>query len=78
MKITTVGELRAALKYSEDEEPLIFDLEEAGIIGKRKYSLRCSGVGSSAGGRITVIYLDKPNVEEKEKVSHAAEERKEA
>lgn len=59
-EITTVGQLREALKHSEDEEPLVFDLEEKSMFGKRKYSLKCVGVGSSAGGRITVIWLDKP------------------
>lgn len=59
-EITTVGELREALKHSEDEEPLIFDLEESSMFGKRKCSLKCVGVGSSAGGRITVLWLNKP------------------
>lgn len=59
-EIRTVGQLRESLKHSEDGEPLIFDLEENSIFGKRKYSLKCVGVGSSAGGRITVIWLDKP------------------
>ena len=58
-QITTVGELREALKHSEDEEPLIFDLEEDTIMGRKKSQLKCVGVGSSGGGRITVIWLDK-------------------
>ncbi len=60
-EIRTVGDLREALKHSEDEEPLVFDLEENSMFGKRKFQLKCVGVGSSGGGRITVIWLDKPN-----------------
>ena len=58
-KIRTVGELREALKHSEDDEPLIFDLEEDTIMGRQKHMLKCVGVGSSGGGRITVLWLDK-------------------
>ena len=61
-EIRTVGDLRKALRHSEDEEPIIFDLEENSMFGKKKYSLKCVGVGSSGGGRITVIWLDKPEV----------------
>lgn len=61
-RITTVGQLRESLKYSEDEEPLVFDLEEPSMFGMKKCQLSCIGVGSSGGGRITVICLDKPEV----------------
>lgn len=45
--IRTVGDLREALKHSEDEEPLVFDFEDETMDGKKlKSSLRCTGVGS--------------------------------
>lgn len=59
-EIRTVGQLREAMKHSEDEEPLVFDLEEHSMFGTKKSQLKCVGVGSSGGGRITVIWLDKP------------------
>jgi hypothetical protein len=49
--ITTVGELREALKYSEDEEPLEFDLKDGGY-------LKCTHLVSSAGGRVTIVCLE--------------------
>jgi hypothetical protein len=55
MVITTVGDLKEALRHSEDEEPLIFDLKE----GEKTVQLECVGVGSSGGGRITVLWLDR-------------------
>lgn len=58
--ILEVGELRKALESSDDGEPLIFDLEENTLLGRKKTSLKCVGVGSSGGGRVTVIYLDRP------------------
>jgi hypothetical protein len=59
--IRTVGDLREALKHSEDDEPLIFDFEDETMDGKKlKCSLRCTGVGSSGGGRITVLWLNRP------------------
>lgn len=54
-KIRTVGDLREELKYSEDDEPLVFDFED----DDKKFELECVGVGSSGGGRITVIWLDR-------------------
>lgn len=59
--IVTVGDLRAALSWSEDEEPIVFDLKEDTVYGQKIVPLKCSGVGSSGGGRITVLWLDKKN-----------------
>ncbi len=56
MVISNVGALREALKHSEDEEPLVFDYEDE---DGKKHQLECVGVGSSGGGRITVLWLDK-------------------
>jgi hypothetical protein len=60
-EVVTVGDLRAALSYSEDEEPVVFDLKEDTVYGQKTVPLKCSGVGSSGGGRITVLWLDKKN-----------------
>jgi len=58
--IRTVGQLREAMKHSEDEEPIYFDLEEHSPDGIMKKSmLKCVGIGSSGGGRITVVWLDR-------------------
>lgn len=52
MELRNVGQLREALRDSEDDEPLFFVLEE-----EPSQQLKCVGVGSSGGGRITVIRL---------------------
>ena len=57
--ITTVGELKEALKHSEDCEPIVFDLKEDTVYGQKIVPLECAGIGSSGGGRITVVWLDK-------------------
>jgi len=54
MKIKTVGELRELLRYSEDDEPIYFQLKT--LCGYRYFD--CSGAGSSAGGRVTILWLD--------------------
>lgn len=59
MKINTVGDLREALKSCDDSESLIFDLKEVTEFGETTHCLDCVGVGSSGGGRIAVIWLDK-------------------
>jgi len=59
--ITTVGKLREALKHSDDDEPLIFDLEYKGFFfRKRKYRkrLKCTHLASTAGGRVTKVCLE--------------------
>lgn len=66
-EIKTVGDLRQKLRFSEDDEPLLFDLEEDSPFGKKKFLLKCVGVGSSGGGRITVLWLNK---EENKKVDN--------
>lgn len=58
-EIRTVGDLREALRYSEDDEPLIFDFEEDTPQGRKKSQLKCVGLGSSGGGTITVVWLDR-------------------
>ena len=66
-EIKTVGEMRKALRHSDAGEPLVFDLEEDVLFGKRKKSkLKCVGVGSSGGGRITVLWFDRTDREELE------------
>jgi len=55
MKIYSVGDLREAIKHADDEEALVFDYEDEG----QKYELECVGVGSSGGGRITVLWMDR-------------------
>jgi len=59
-EIKTVGQFREAMKHAEDEEPIYFDLEEHTLDGvKKKSMLKCVGIGSSGGGRITVVWLDR-------------------
>ena len=66
-ELKTVGEFREALRSSEDEEPLYFDLEEDTLFGgRRKSQLKCVGIGSSGGGRITVVWLDRTDRKELE------------
>jgi hypothetical protein len=59
MEITNVGQLREKLRHSDDDEPLIFDLEEEVDGMPKKTRLKCVGIGTSGGGRITVIWLDR-------------------
>lgn len=56
-EVKTVGELRELLKWSEDDEPLYFDLQDPET--KEKELVKCVGAGCSGGGRITVLWLDK-------------------
>lgn len=55
-KITNVGELRELLKYSEDCDSVYFKLDEVEYI-------ECTGATSSAGGRITILWFDRKNVD---------------
>ncbi len=56
--LRTVGQLREALKHSDDDEPLDILLTQDG------QQVRClaAGVGSTAGGRATLLFLDKEAV----------------
>jgi len=56
IEIKTVGELRKLLSYSDDKEPIIFDLKT--IDGTTKY-IKCVGAGSSGGGRITILWMNE-------------------
>lgn len=47
----TVGELRDKLRYSKDEELLIFRLDDKEV--------QLVAVSSSGGGRITIVWFDE-------------------
>lgn len=60
----TVGDMKALLKHSEDDEPLILKLaSKTPLFGELTENLKCTGASSSAGGRVTLLWfeVEKPN-----------------
>lgn len=54
--VTTVGGLRKLLRGCDDGESISFNVEVGGKIAEGLY---CTGVGSTAGGRATILWLNR-------------------
>jgi len=55
-KVKTVGDLKELLKDSEDDEPVVLKMDD---MPEGAGYLKCTGVSSTAGGRITILWFGK-------------------